>query len=177
MRRMNLFVIVVSGSLLIAAWAQSTINGVPKQTIKATTGPTAKSYLNGLGTYTTPLNSCTVVVGDPGAASPVLADDNDTPAACGNMTGADVVISAVGCWADAGSPTVTPILTGGTSTSILTGALTCGTASWAAGTVNGTPTLKTFTGAATCSSTPCTINANITTAGGTAKYIMMQFRF
>jgi hypothetical protein len=119
---------------------------------------------------------CEIVVGDPGAASPALADDNDTPRVCGNITGADITITAVACYADAGSPTVTPILTGGSGTSVLTGALTCGTASWAAGTINGTPTVHSFSAnGATCSSTPCTIDANITSAGGTAKYIVMHF--
>lgn len=122
------------------------------------------------------VRSCVVAVGDPGAASSVLADDNDSPVACGNTFGADWTIQSVTCWANAGSPTVTPILTGGTGTSILTGALTCGTASWAAGTVQGTaPVVHTFSGTgATCSVTPCTIDANITTAGGVAKYIVIR---
>jgi hypothetical protein len=117
---------------------------------------------------------CEVVIGDPGSASPALANDNDTPVVCGNITGADVTITAVACYADAGSPTVTPILTGGGA--IVTGAITCGTASWAAGTISGTPTIHSFSAnGATCSSTPCTLDANITTAGGTAKYIVMHF--
>jgi hypothetical protein len=117
---------------------------------------------------------CEVVIGDPGSASPALANDNDTPVVCGNVTGADVTVTAVACYADAGSPTVTPILTGGGA--IVTGAITCGTASWAAGTISGTPTIHSFSAnGATCSSTPCTLDANITTAGGTAKYIVMHF--
>ncbi len=122
------------------------------------------------------VKSCVVVVGDPGAASPALADDNDSPVACSNDTGGDWTLTSVACWANAGSPTVTPILTGGSGTSILTGALTCGTASWAAGSVQGTaPVVHTFSGAgATCSSTPCSIDANITTAGGTAKYLVIK---
>jgi hypothetical protein len=117
---------------------------------------------------------CEIVVGDPGSASPALANDNDTPVVCGNITGADVTITAVACYADAGSPTVTPVLTGGGA--IVTGAITCGTASWAAGTISGTPTIHSFSAnGATCSSTPCTLDANITTAGGTAKYIVMHF--
>jgi hypothetical protein len=117
---------------------------------------------------------CEVVIGDPGAASSVLANDNDTPVVCGNVTGSDVTITAVACYADAGSPTVTPILTGGGA--IVTGAITCGTASWVAGTISGTPTIHSFSAnGATCSSTPCTLDANITAAGGTAKYIVMHF--
>jgi hypothetical protein len=118
--------------------------------------------------------TCEIVVGDP--AGSALADGNDTPVVCANLTGSDVTVTAVACYADAGTPTVTPILTGGGGTSILTGALTCGTASWAAGTINGTPTIHSFSAnGATCSSTPCTLDANITTAGGTAKYIVMHF--
>lgn len=122
------------------------------------------------------IKECIVTTGDPGAASPALANDNDSPAQCGNDFGADITITAVACWADAGSPTVTPILTGGSSTSILTGALTCGTAGWAAGSVNGTPTIHAFSSnGATCSSTPCTLDSNITTAGGTAKYVVVKY--
>lgn len=121
------------------------------------------------------IRKCTIVIGDPGAASSALADDNDSPVACSNTFGADWTIQTVTCWADAGSPTVTPILTGGSGTSILTGALTCGTAAWAAGTVQSSaPVVHSFSGTgATCSSTPCTIDVNITTAGGTAKYIVV----
>jgi len=119
--------------------------------------------------------ACEVIFGNPNASA-ALADGDDAPRTCGNISGADATITAVACYADAGSPTVTPILTGGTSTSILTGALTCGTASWAAGTVNGTPTIKTFSSnGATCSSTPCTVDTNLTTAGGTAKYVIVRF--
>lgn len=118
--------------------------------------------------------TCVIIIGDPGAASSALADDNDSPVACANDIGSDWTIDRVGCWANAGSPTITPILTGGTATSILTGALTCGTAAWAAGTVNGSPVIHSFSAGATCSSTPCTADVNITTAGGTAKYIAVR---
>jgi len=122
------------------------------------------------------VRKCTIVIGDPGATSSALADDNDSPVACSNDYGGDWTITTVACWADAGSPTVTPILTGGSATSILTGALTCGTAAWAAGTVQSSPpVVHSFSGTgATCSSTPCTIDVNITTAGGVAKYIVIK---
>ena len=110
------------------------------------------------------VRTCIISAGDPGAASPVLADDNDSPNFCKNKTGVTMTITSVSCYADAGSPTVTPIITGGGSTSILSGALTCSqTAGGAAGTLNGTPTLTSNT----------TIDGNITTAGGTAKYIVI----
>ena len=121
------------------------------------------------------VRQCTVIIGDPGSASPVLADDNDSPVACVNEYTTDWTITTVACWANAGSPTVTPILTGGSGTSILSGALTCGTAAWASAAVNGTPVIKTFSGTgSTCSSTPCSADINITTAGGTAKYIVVK---
>ena len=122
------------------------------------------------------IRECVVMVGDPGAASAALAGDNDSPVACGNTWATDWTITSVACWANAGSPTVTPILTAGLATSILTGALTCGTAAWAAGTVQGTaPVVHSFSAnGATCSSTPCTIDANITSAGGTAKYLIIR---
>jgi hypothetical protein len=53
------------------------------------------------------------IFGDPGAAASALADDDDMPAACPNDMGADWTITTVACMADAGSPTVTPILSGG----------------------------------------------------------------
>lgn len=119
---------------------------------------------------------CIVTTGDPGAASPVLANDNDSPAQCGNDFGADLTIVAVAGYADGGSPTVTPILTGGSGTSIVTGAITLSGAAWTAGTVNGTPVIHAFaSNGATCPSTPCTLDSNITTAGGVAKYIVMKY--
>ncbi len=110
------------------------------------------------------IRTCEIVIGDPGAASSALADDNDTPSVCVNDTTATMTITAVKCYANAGSPTVTPIITGGGATSILSGALTCGTGSYATGSLNGTPT----------ETAGQTIDGNITTAGGTAKYIVIR---
>jgi hypothetical protein len=159
---------LTSGQLVLGAGSQA--SAVGNLSGDVTTSGTAATTL--ATKYKT--KTCEIVVGDP--AGSTLADGNDTPVVCGNITGSDVTITAVACYADAGTPTVTPILTGGGGTSILTGALTCGTASWAAGTINGTPTIHSFSAnGATCSSTPCTLDANITTAGGTAKYIVMHF--
>lgn len=105
---------------------------------------------------------CEVVVGDPDSASPVLTNGNDTPGVCANKTGTAMTITAVECYADAGSPTVTPIITGGGT--ILTGALTCGTGSFAAGTLSGTPT----------QANNGSIDANMTVAGGTARYVVIR---
>jgi hypothetical protein len=122
---------------------------------------------------------CVVAVGDPGAASAVLAADNDSPVACSNDLGADVTIETVACWADpgtTGTTSVTPILTGGSATSVLTGALTCGDGAWAAGAVQGTaPVLHSFSSTgATCSSTPCTIDVNLTAVDGATKYLVVK---
>lgn len=120
--------------------------------------------VNGVAASAVLVRTCIITTGDPGAASPVLVDDNDSPQVCKNKTGATMTITSVSCYADAGSPTVTPILSGGGATSILSGALTCSqTSGGAAGTLNGTPTLTSNS----------TIDANITTAGGTAKYTVI----
>jgi hypothetical protein len=114
------------------------------------------------------VRTCEIAVGDPGAASSVLADDNDSPGVCGNKTGQTLTITAVNCYAPVGSPTVTPIISGGGATSILSGALTCTSAAGgAAGSLNGTPTQ--INGA--------TVDGNITTAGGAAKYIVVRISY
>ena len=164
----------LNGTVTVPAAANPTgtigaavVNGVATTFLRSDASPALASK------YRT--RTCTVIVGDPGAASPVLVNDNDTPQACPNETGADWTITTVACYANVGAPTVTPILTGGSATSILTGALTCGTGSWAAGTVNGTPTVRSFSGTgATCSVAPCTIDMNVTSAGGTAKYLLVK---
>ncbi len=152
-----------SGSTSIGFYIdQVTLQAAPQQ---ATSVPTRYTY-----------KGCTVIIGDPGAASAVLVNDNDSPSACANDVGSDWTITSVACWADAGSPTVTPILTGGTATSVVTGALTCGTASWAAGTVQPvSPIVHSFAAnGTTCATAPCTIDANITTAGGVARYLIIK---
>jgi hypothetical protein len=107
---------------------------------------------------------CEIHIWGSGASS-VLQDADDEAASCFNGFGVTETITAVRCWANAGTPTVTPIVTGGGATSILTGALTCGTASFASGTLNGTPTLSSLG----------SIDANVTTAGGTATNIRLVF--
>lgn len=130
--------------------------------INCLTSSGAACYFNGAPANL--IRICEVVTGDPGSASPALVDDNDAPSVCGNKFGSTLTITVVECYADAGSPTVTPIITGGGSTSILSGALTCGTGSFASGTLNGTPTQTSGQ----------SIDSNITVAGGTAKYIVVR---
>lgn len=115
------------------------------------------------------IRPCEIVIGDPGAASSALANDNDSPSVCGNLTGATMTILEVKCYANTstGSPTVLPIITGGASDSILASStpLACGNGAFgSAGGLNGTPTQ--VDGA--------TIDANISTAGGTAKYMIIR---
>ena len=174
MRRWYATFVLLVGSLVLA----SLFVPWPSYAVLSSKAERAlESLLSRDGTLATKLTrrTCLVAVGDPGADSSVLANDNDSPVMCTNEMGSDWTITTVACWADAGSPTVTPVLTGGTATSLLTGALTCGTAAWAAGTVNGAPIVKTFSGAgATCTTTPCSIDVNITTAGGVAKYLVVK---
>jgi len=117
--------------------------------------------------------TCLGITGDPGAASSALANDNNVPGGCTNDTGSDWTITAFACKADAGSPVVTPIMTGGTATSLLTGPATCGNGSWAGGTLAASPVVHSFSGAGmtTCAVAPCSIDLNISAAGGTAKLV------
>lgn len=119
-------------------------------------------------------HACEIVIGNPNTAGAVLADGDDAPAVCGNVSGGDEIITAVACRADAAGASVLPVLTGGGT--IVSGAISCGDGTWAAGTVSGTPTIKTFSSnGATCSSTPCTLDAAIDTAGGSARYAIIRF--
>jgi hypothetical protein len=107
---------------------------------------------------------CEVHIWGSGTAG-ALQDTDDETNSCKNQTGATLTISGVSCWADAGSPTVTPVLTAGGA--ILTGAITCSQAEGgAAGTLNGTPTQADTK----------TINMNVTAAGGTAKAVVIYIK-
>jgi hypothetical protein len=123
-----------------------------------------------------------MIFGDPGVNSAPLSDDNDTPNGFTNVYGHDLKILSMACWADAGSPTVRAIMTGGTATSILTADCTCGSAVWAACSVQtgaSAPIVHSFTETATtstCSVTPCSVDFQLVTAGGTAKYVVIKGR-
>lgn len=121
--------------------------------------------------------TCEIAFGDPGASSSVLASDNNATDICPNDRGVDVTITSVACKNASGATTLLPILTGGTASSIVTAAIACGAGSWVAGTVNGTVTLHSFSGAgATCTTAPCTIDANIGTADGVTKYSVLKLK-
>ncbi len=156
------------------SWGQVLNADITNATIDVTTKITGRVPTTNLSANSL-IRSCIVIIGDPDAGSPMLADGNDRPVACDNQYGQDLTITSVACWANAGTPSITPILTGGGATSILTGALSCGAATWAAGTLNGTPVMHSFSGGgATCSVTPCSADVNITTAGGTARYVVVK---
>jgi hypothetical protein len=121
--------------------------------------------------------ACEIAFGNPAATSTALPNDADGSGACGNVSGFDAIISAVACRVDTGTLAINPILSGGSATSILSSPLTCGTGqTWTAGTISGTPTIRSFSAnGATCVTTPCTLDANINTTDGTAKYLVMRF--
>jgi hypothetical protein len=108
---------------------------------------------------------CEVHIWGTGTAG-VLENTDDEIVSCFNGYGATETITAVRCWSNAGSPTVTPVITDGGG-AILSGALTCNQNTTApvgaAGSLSGTPTLASGG----------TINANITTAGGVATNLRM----
>jgi hypothetical protein len=107
--------------------------------------------------------------GDPGASSPPLASDNDSPNAFINRLRRPLKILAVSAWCDAGATTFRPILRGGATNSILTADCTCGTGTTpAACTLNGSPIINSATGAgATCGTPPCAVDMNLTADGVT----------
>lgn len=117
----------------------------------------------GGGGVTVP-TACEIIIGDTGAATPILADDNDAPAICANVSGLNQTITGISCYANTGNPTVRPVITSGALNSLLTNDLACGNTSYQAGTLNGVPVL-----------TPgATIDANIVSAGGVAKYLVIR---
>ena len=120
-------------------------------------------------------------IGDPDTASPFLVDGNDSPDAFSNDYGRDVKILAMACKADAGSPVIRAILSGGSATSVLTGDCTCGNGSFAACAVQSgalAPIVHSYTTTATtntCSTTPCGMDLLLTGAGlGTTRYITIK---
>src|SRR5206468_8957439 len=123
----------------------------------------------------TNIKTCIVSIGDPGAGSPVLVNDNDAPAACPNDFGTDWTITTVACTADTttGTPQGNVKFAGGAS--ILTGVINCGAQpTYVGGTLSGTPVVHSFSGTGgTCSSTPCSLSIDIT-PGGTTRYMVIK---
>jgi len=118
------------------------------------------------------IRQCTASIGSESSDAPPLADDEDISATCPNKTGKDWKITSITIYAKTGSPTVTPILTGQGGTSLVTGAITGSAGAWVSGTINGTPIVHSFSpppNAHVCPVAPCTLDLNVTTAGGTVK--------
>jgi len=112
------------------------------------------------------VRSCEVHITGSGAAGVIQAIDSELYS-CYNVFGQTATITSVKCLNVSGATSVNPIITGAGSNSILTGALTCGTGSWATGTLNGTPTLGSLG----------TIDDNISTADGTTKSLRIVITF
>src|SRR5262245_22571121 len=116
---------------------------------------------------------CEVAFGNPDPTGQVfLTVGTDAPGSCANVTGASAVITAVACRADSTGTNVYPILTGGSTTSIVTAPFACGNGVWLAGQVSGgcnqttganCPTLQSYSvDGTTCPpATSCTVDTNI----------------
>jgi hypothetical protein len=120
---------------------------------------------------------CDQDIGDIDPNSSPLSDAQDSPSICANKYGKDWKFTSLMCKADAGAPTITPILTGGASNSFVSSTCTCGTG-WTNCPLNGVPTLRSFdTGgtSATCTTPPCTLDLVLTSAGGVAKRLQVVF--
>ena len=139
-----------SGGQLAAGWMPALTGDVT-----TSTGAVATTLRTGLNVKT-----CEIHIWGTGASS-VLQDTDDEVASCLNKYGVTWTFTYIGCWANAGSPTVMITKTGGNNA--LTGNLTCGTASWASGTL--------ASGADKTTSDGGTVDVSIVSAGGTATNI------
>lgn len=111
---------------------------------------------------------CEMDIGSLAAGSPPIADDDDLVTSCGNRYGKAFKITAFACKTNAGTSTVRPILAGGSATSIVTADVSC-TSTWTPGTINGVPTVNSFSAdGAACGTPPCTADITILAGGGTA---------
>ena len=134
---------------------------------------TAQRWLGATSAILDPyaVRTCELTFGSVNPNATALEDGEDLPDICSNRYGRPWKFTSLVCKTDAGSSTILPIMTGGTSTSLLTGTCTCNN-TWTGCALNGTPTLQSFDSggtSATCTTTPCTIRAEIVAAGGTAK--------
>jgi hypothetical protein len=116
------------------------------------------------------------IIGDPGATSSTLADDNDTPKGFSNRYTRDLKMLSLVCKADQGTPTINVVWAGTTTSIFASPPCTCGT------TGNGTtcalaspaPLIHSFaTDGTTCTTAPCALDFTIATAT-TAKYIVID---
>lgn len=112
---------------------------------------------------------CEIPIRGTGTAG-VLLDTDHEASRCFNGFGVTETITSVSCWADAGTPTVLPIITGGSSTSILSSSLTCGTGSYTtADGLGGRPFVEGYP-----LITPgLSIDDKVATAGGSAHKVVI----
>ena len=113
------------------------------------------------------LKSCQFGVGSPSTSAAPIAGDDAVNNACANDVGRDQEVLTVSCMANNTGVVINPILTGGSSTSILTAPLTCGNAVWTDGTVQTTrPIVHSFSGTGSVCTVPsCSLNTSWTTTG------------
>jgi hypothetical protein len=125
--------------------------------------------------------ACEVVFGGTSALAAPIPSDDAMPSVCGNQIGVDMKVTSVACKACedstcatySGSSTVDVLASGGGS--ILSAPLTCGAGVWAAGAVSGTPLVHPFgADGITCASGPCTLDVQMVTPDGLAKYIVVR---
>lgn len=117
--------------------------------------------------------------GDPAPASPVITVDNDVPSIISNDYDRPLAIRTIACYADAAGLVVRVKLTGQADNSVLTGATgecTCGTGAYAACSVQtAQPVINPWSGAgATCSTPPCTVDVQVSTTTGAARYWVVK---
>lgn len=138
----------------------------------------------GGGGSTTTIHTYQFPTGDPYVTSPFLNVGNDAPSIISNDFGADETVIAVAalacseqtCTSSIGSITTNVQLTGGTTTSILSSAITVTSpGTWVAGTVSGSPVIHSFSSSgASCPTTPCTADEHITATSGGTRYMMVK---
>lgn len=178
----NTFKAYVGGALKVFAFTDSALSGNTSGTAanvsgtpalpNGTTATTQSAADNSTKLATTAyadavlasrykVRACELVIWGTGASN-VLQDTDDWAADCKNKFGATWTITAVECYADAGSPTFMLTKTG--NNNVLSGNLTCGTATWAAGTLTGTGADKQV-------ASDGTLDFNVVSAGGVAHYI------
>ena len=109
--------------------------------------------------------SCEVTWGSKASTATAILTDDDVTTVCVNQTGATQTVLSVQCTAD---NTITFDVTAGNGgSSILTGAVTCGTAgSFNTATLSGTPTVADG----------ATLDINVNTNAGSAKYAVVRIK-
>ncbi len=123
----------------------STLTGLVRGSASAMTAAELSGAVTTSGSNATTLatpyqtRTCEMHIWGSGTSQALQATD-DEPASCRNKLGVSITITAIECWANAGTTTTVDVVTTGGS-SILSSAVTCGNASFAAATLSGTPTL------------------------------------